>query len=65
MIRWEGESYQSVREKNVAWELVQMEWCGIVEWMKRNMVCGHMEREKSEDFVKKVFVSETEGPRRR
>ena len=25
---------------------------------------GHMERKKSEEFVKKVYVRETEGPRR-
>ena len=21
--------------KGVAWDLVQMEWCGVVEWVKR------------------------------
>ena len=26
---------------------------------------GHMKRKKSEEFVNKVYVSETEGPRRR
>ena len=30
-----------------------------VEWF------GHMERNKSEEFVKKVYVSETKVPRRR
>ena len=39
---------------------------GVVEWVKRNMLrwFGHMERKKSEEFVK-MYVSETEGSRRR
>ena len=38
-----------------------------VEWVKRNMLrwFGHVERKKSGDFVKKVYVSETESSRRR
>ena len=36
--------------------------CVIVEWVKR---FGQIERKKSEEFVKKVYVSETEGPWRR
>ena len=40
--------------------------CGIGKYVKRNTflrLC-HMERKKSEEFVKKVYVSKTEGPRR-
>ena len=34
--------------KDGAWEFVQMEWCSVVEYVKRNtMRCfGHMERKK-------------------
>ena len=42
--------------------------CSVVEWVKKkNMLrwFGHMERKKSEEFMKEVYVSETEGPRRR
>ena len=40
--------------------------CGIVEWMKRNILrlFGH-EKKNSEEFVKKVYVSEIVSPRRR
>ena len=53
--------------KDVAWEFVQMKWCDVVEWVKKNMLrwFGHMERKKSEEFVKKMYVSETGGSRRR
>ena len=38
-----------------------------MEWVERNNLrCfGNVKRKKSEEFVKKVYVSETEGPRRR
>ena len=41
--------------------------CGVVEWVKRNTWrwLGHLEGKKSEEFVKKVYVSEIECPRRR
>ncbi len=41
--------------------------CGVVEWVKRNTLrwFGCTERMDSEEFVKKVYVSETEGPSRR
>ena len=44
-----------------------MEWYGVVEWMKRSMLrwFGHMERKKIVEFVKKVYLSETEGSKRR
>ena len=37
--------------------------CGVVEWVKRNtlMWFSHMMREKSIEFVKKVYVNEIDG----
>ncbi len=39
----------------------------MCEWMKRNTLrwFGHIERMNSEEFVKKVYVNEIEGPSRR
>lgn len=41
--------------------------CGVIEWVKRNSLrwFGHITRMKNEDFVKKVYLSETEGLNRR
>ncbi len=41
--------------------------CGVVKWVKRNTFRWfvHIERMNSEEFVKKVYVSEIEGPNRR
>ncbi len=41
--------------------------CRMVDWVKRNTLrwFGHIERIKSEEFVKKLYVSETEGSSRR
>ena len=41
--------------------------CGVVEWVKMNTRkwFSHVERKESEEFVKKKYVSEIEGPRRR
>ncbi len=38
--------------------------CGVVEWVKRNTLrwFGHIERMGSEEFVKKVYMSESMGP---
>ncbi len=38
--------------------------CGVVEWVKRNTMrwSGHIERMGSEEFVKKVYMSESVGP---
>ena len=35
---------------------MQMEWCGVVEWMKIITLrwFGHMERKKNEESVKSV-----------
>ncbi len=40
---------------------------GVVEWVKRKKLkwLGHIERMKSEGFMKKVYVSEIKGPSRR
>ncbi len=37
--------------------------CGVVEWVKRNILrwFGHFERNGSEEFVKKVCMSESVG----
>ena len=37
-----------------------------MEWVKRNTLrwFGYMERKKNEEFVKKVYVSETKSSRR-
>ena len=42
--------------KDMAWELMQMEWC-VVEWVKSNMLrwLGNMEKDV---FVKKVHICE-------
>ena len=42
--------------KDVARILMEMEWCGVVEWVKKNTLrwFGHIERKNSEEFVKKV-----------
>ncbi len=51
--------------KGVAWEAIGngMNW-GVVEWMRRNTLrwYGHIERMGREEFVKKVYVSESVGP---
>ena len=40
--------------------------CNILEWMKGNTLkwFGHFDGMKSEEFVKKMHVSETDGPKR-
>ena len=61
--RWEGDSNERCGMEPCANGMK----CAVGEWVKRNVLrwFGHMERKKSEEFVKKVFVSETEGPRRK
>ena len=41
--------------------------CGVVEWVKRNVMrwVGHIEKKNNEKFVKKVHVSEIVVPSRR
>ena len=52
--------------KDVIYKLVQMEFCGVIKWGKRNTLrwFGYHEGKKSEESVNKVYVSEIEGPRR-
>ena len=64
--RWEGESNESVYERSGMEPCENGVKCNVVECVKRNIFrwfC-HMERKK-EEFVKKVFVSEIKGHRRR
>ncbi len=58
VMRWDGESNESV------YEICGM---GVVKWMKRNTLrwFGHTERMESEEFVKKVHMSESVGPNSR
>ncbi len=67
MIRWEGESNESVYERCNMGACASGVMCGVVEWMKKkyNEVVGHTERINSSEFVKKVYVSEIEHPGRR
>ena len=41
--------------------------CSLVEVVKRKSLrwFGHLEKKKSEEFVKKVYVTEIDDPRRR
>ncbi len=51
--------------KGVVWEAGQNGVnCGVEEWVKRNTTrwFGHIERMRSEEFVKKVYMSESVGP---
>ena len=61
--RWEGDSNKSVYESCSMRPCANVVKCDVVEWVKRNMLMwfGHMNKKKSEEFVKKVYVGETEG----
>ena len=39
--------------KGVTWDIVQMEWCSVVEWVESSTLrgFGHIETKKSEEFV--------------
>ncbi len=65
--RWEDENNESVYERCSVGAYADGVKCGVVEWMKRNTLrwCDHVERMSSEEFVKKVYMSEVEGPNRR
>ena len=45
--------------------IVQIKWCGVVAWVKKKYLEVVFEIKKSEGFVKKVYVSEIEGPKNR
>ena len=63
----ESESNESVYERCVMETCTHGVKCGVGEWVKRNAFrwLGHIERKSSEEFVKKVYVSEIGGLRRR
>ena len=60
LTRWECESNESVYEKCGMGPCVNGVKCGVVELVKRNTLkrFGYIERKKSEEFVKKLYVSE-------
>lgn len=60
--RWEDESNETVYEKCGMGSCANVMKCGVVEWVKRNTLrwSGHMERIKSEEILKEVYVSELE-----
>ncbi len=64
MTRWDGESNESVYERCGMESHASGVNCGIVEWVKRNTLrwFGHNERIGNEEFVKKVYISESVGP---
>ena len=59
--RWQVESNESVNEGCGMGTCENRVKCGVVGWVKIN----HLERKKSEEFVKKVHLSETDNLRRR
>ncbi len=67
MTSWDGESNESVYERCNMRSHVNGVNCGIVEWVKRNMLrwFGHIERMGNEEFLKKVYMSESVGPNSR
>ncbi len=64
MTRWDGESNGIVYERCGMGSQANGVHCGVVEWVKRNTLrwFGHIERMGSGEFVKKVYMSESEGP---
>ena len=66
MTRWEGESNETVYERCGMGTCANRVKCIIVKWLKNNTerLFRHLERKKVK-FVKKVYVSKTEDPRRR
>ncbi len=64
---WDGETLESVYESCGMGSHANGVNCGVVEWVKRNTLrwFGHIERMGSEEFVKKVHMSERVGPNSR
>ncbi len=62
--RWDGESNENMYERCSMCSHANGVNCGVVEWVKRNTLrwFGHIERMGSEEFVKKVHVSESVDP---
>ncbi len=67
MTGWDGESNENVYERCGMGSHANGVKCGVVEWLKRNTLkwFGHIERMKSEELMKKVYVSETVDPNSR
>ncbi len=65
--RSDGESNESIYERCDMGSCANGVKCGVVEWVKRNTLrrFGHIERMESEEFVKKVHMSESVGPNSR
>ena len=63
MTRWKGKSNECVYERCGMGPCANGVKCGVLEWMRTNKLkrFGHMERKKSEEFVKEMHMSETEG----
>ncbi len=61
--RWDGDSNKSMYERSGMGSCVNEVNVGVVEWVKINTLrwFGHMERMGSEEFVKKVYMSESVG----
>ncbi len=61
--RWDGESNESVYESCGMGSHANRVNCGVVEWVKRNMLTwfGHIERIHSEEFVTKGYVIKNVG----
>ncbi len=62
--RWAGESDENMYERCCVRTHANGVMCGVVDWVKINILrwFEHIQRMKSEEFVKKVYVSETVGP---
>ncbi len=67
MTRWDGERKESMYERCGMGSQANGVKCEVVEWVKRNTLrwFEHIERMGSEDFVKKVHMSESVGPNSR
>ncbi len=65
--RWDGESNESMYERCGMGSQANGVNCGVVEWVKRNVLrwFGHIEMMGSEKLVKKVYVSESVDPNSR
>ncbi len=67
MGKWVGERNESIYERFSMVTCSNGVKSGVVEWMKRNTLrwFGHIESMKNEEFVKKVYFSESDVPSRR
>ncbi len=68
MTRWDGDSNESVYVSCGVENYANGVNCGVVQWVKRRTMLrwfGHIERMESEEFVKKVYTSESVDPNSR